>query len=31
MFTHVERDTFPGDIASEYLNLSGVVADADTG
>ena len=30
MFTHVERDTFPGDIASEYLNLSGVVADADS-
>ena len=30
MFTEVERDTFPGDIASQYVNLAGRVADGDS-
>ena len=30
MFTRVERDTFPGDLASRYLNLEGRVPTGDS-
>jgi hypothetical protein len=30
MFTEVERDTFPGNIASQYVALPGRVADSDS-
>jgi len=30
MFTEVERDTFPGNIASQYVDLPGRVADSDS-